>query len=254
MASVGLSGVGLRRANRPVIEHVTLSVGPSEIVVLTGGRGSGKSSLLAVAAGMLRPDTGEVVAGGRRIIALQSASLPGLRRYIGYLPARPPFIEEETPLENLMLALAVRGIEPDGAACLAGATLKELGLSPSPRPLAQLSAAERRLIALGRVLCGPPPVLLLDDPTQGLDAPDRLRVLNALLRVRDLGSAILWAITDPDLARTLAERGARVLELRAGRIVGGPPAVHLVAAEATTENTEVTPVSQAASPFAREAR
>ena len=254
MPSVGLSGVALRRANQPVLEHVTLAVDAGEIVVVTGGRGSGKSSLLAVAAGLSRPDAGQVVAGGRSIVALQSGSLPYLRRYIGYLPVRPPFLEEEGPLENVMLALAVRGVDPERAAPLAQAALDELGLSLSPeRPLAQLSTAERRLTALARTLCGPPPVLLLDDPSSGLDAPDRLRVVRALLRVRGLGSAILCASTDSELVGALAAEGARILELRAGRIVGGPPLIHLVGTNDTIENTDIMLAAET-SAFHREAR
>jgi ABC-type ATPase involved in cell division len=240
MPSVGLSGVALRRANQPVLEHVTVAVDAAEIVVLTGSRGTGKSSLLAVAAGALRPDAGQVVAGGRSILDLQRGSLPYLRRYIGYLPLHPPFLEEETPLENLMLALAVRGAAPGPAATLAAEALAELALEPAPqRPLARLSAAERRLVALARVLCGPPPVLVLDDPTAGIDGPDRLRVLRALERVRAHGSAILCASSDPDFVSALAGKGARVLELRGGRVLGGPPGIHLVGSDESIEDTDV---------------
>jgi ABC-type multidrug transport system ATPase subunit len=229
MPSVGLSGVALQRARQVVLEHVTVSIDAGELVVLTGARGSGKSSLLAIAAGLLPPDTGQVMIGGRSIAALQSASLPYLRRNIGYLPAHPPFIEEETVAENVMLALGVRSVPLGAAAEQARSALDELGLTDcADRVLAQLSAAERRLCALARALCGPPPVLVLDDPSAGLDDGDRQRVAQALRRVVGQGSAVLCASSDPDLIAALTALGARRLELAGGRIVGGAPVIRLV--------------------------
>lgn len=239
MPSVGLSGIALSRARQRVLEHVTVAIEPGELVLLTGGRGAGKSSLLAVAAGVLRPDAGQVVLGGRSILALQSSSLPYLRRNIGFLPAEPPFVEEETALENVMLALGVRQVDVARAEAHAGAVLVELGLSPcAHRPAAELTAAERRLCALARALAGPPPVVVVDDPSVGLDAQDCGRIGLALERVCGQGSAVLCASSDADLVAALAARGARVLELSGGRIVGAP-AIRLV--DDSVEDTEITP-------------
>jgi ABC-type ATPase involved in cell division len=245
MPSLGLSGIALARARQPVLEHVTVSVEAGELVLLTGARGSGKSSLLAVAAGLLRPQEGQVVVGGRSIVALQRSSLPYLRRNIGHLAAEPSFLEEETVLENLMLALGVRAVSVARAESHARAVLEELGLSGcAPRGVAALSAAERRLCALGRALCGPPPVLVLDDPSVGLDPQDRARVEGALLRVVAQGSAVLCASSDPGLVAALSARGARVLELHGGRIVSGAPGIRLVGSIDTLENTDVMPSSR----------
>jgi ABC-type multidrug transport system ATPase subunit len=229
MPSVGLSGVALRRGHQVVLDHVTVSVDAGELVLLTGARGVGKSSLLAIAAGLLSPDAGQVMIGGRSIVALQNASLPYLRRNIGYLPSQPPFIEEETVSENVMLALGVRSVAVSAAAEHAGAALDELGLAGcAARRVAQLSAAERRLCGLARALCGPPPVLVLDDPSVGLDDEDRRRVAQALRRVVGQGSAVLCASSDPDLVAGLTALGARRVELADGRIVGGAPVIRLV--------------------------
>ncbi len=248
MSSVALSGIALARASQPVLDHVTVSLEAGELVLLTGSRGAGKSSLLAIAAGLLRPDDGQVVIAGRSILTLQSASLPYLRRNIGYLPPEPPFLEEESTLENLMLALAVRGVDPVQAEGHARAVLEELGLTEqSHRLVADLSAPERRLCGLARALCGPPPVVVLDDPSAGLDANDRARIAEAVLRVVGQGSAVLCASSDPFLVAALAAPGARVLELAGGRIVGGAPAIRLVerADRAdpidTVETTDITP-------------
>jgi ABC-type ATPase involved in cell division len=239
MSSVGLAGIALRRGGQPVIEHVTLAVEAGEQVVLTGRRGAGKSSLLAVAAGTLRPDAGEVVLGGRDITALQSGSLPYLRRNIGYLTAEPPFLDHETVLENVMLAPAARGLSPARAREQASATLTELGLAACAHKVVRLlSAAERRLCALARALCGPPPVLVLDDPGAGLHPHDRALAAQGIENARAAGSAVLCASNDGDLIAHLAARGARVLCLEGGRITGGSPGIRLVE---VVEDTEVSP-------------
>jgi ABC-type ATPase involved in cell division len=238
MPSVGLAGIALRRGLQPVIEHVTVAVEAGELVVLTGRRGAGKSSLLAIAAGALRPDAGEVVLGGRDITSLQSGSLPYLRRNIGYLTADPPFVDEESALENVMLAPAARGLSPAQARAQASAILNDLGLGAcAQRAVARLSAAERRLCGLARALCGPPPVLVLDDPSAGLHPDDRLLAAQAIERARAAGSAVLCASNDAELIALHAARGARVLRLEDGRIAGGAPAIRLVDVD---EDTDVT--------------
>jgi ABC-type ATPase involved in cell division len=247
MPSVGLAGIALRRAGQPVIEHVTVALESGELVVLTGARGAGKSSLLAVAAGALRPDAGEVVLGGRNITSLQSGSLPYLRRNIGYLTAEPPFVEEETALENVMLAAAVRGLSTRAARGKAEAALAELGLHAcAGRAVARLSAAERRLCGLARALCGPPPVLVLDDPSAGLDADDTAAVARAIEGARRAGSAVFCASSDGDLLAMFTAAGARVLCLQDGRITGGAPAIRLVDIDEDTQiEVELRPVREA---------
>jgi ABC-type multidrug transport system ATPase subunit len=247
MSSVALSGIAFSRASQVVLEHVTVSLEAGELVLLTGARGTGKSALLAIAAGLLRPDQGQVVIGGRNILTLQSSSLPYLRRNIGYLPAEPPFLEEETALENLMVALGVRGVDRRRAEGHARAVIEELGLSPHlARPVGQLSPAERRLCALARALCGPPPVVALDDPSVGLDDQDRARITGAVQRVLGQGSAVLCASSDPALVAALSATATRVLELSDGRILGAP-AIRLVEnidsddAIESVETTDVMP-------------
>ena len=127
----------------------------------------------------------------------------------------------------------------------ARAVLEELGLeSLAQQPVARLSAGERRLCGLARALCGPPPVLLLDDPSAGLDDHDRARIAQTLRRVLNQGSAVLAACSDPALVSALHAQGARVLELEDGRIVGGAPAIRLVDTGDSYETTDVIPSPQ----------
>ncbi|HEY0710741.1 MAG TPA: ATP-binding cassette domain-containing protein, partial [Polyangia bacterium] len=129
MVSVRLTGVTLECAGKTIVRHAHLTLAPSELVVVTGPRGAGKSLLLAAAAGLMAPREGTIEVAGRSLGSLRasSAASASIRRHIGYLPADPPFSREESALDNVMLALAVRGFPAARAAEAAGKALAEVG-------------------------------------------------------------------------------------------------------------------------------
>ncbi len=224
-----LDGLGLARGGRTLLARATLDLGRGQIAVVEGARGSGKSTLLAAAAGLLRPRAGAVWLGGRDLVVLQSTSLPYVRRNVGYLAAEPPLLRDETAVENVLLPLEARG-EPVAAARLeARATLDALGLADAADVVvARLSTGARRLVALARALVGPPPLVVLDDPTAGLDPGDVERVAAALRHAQRAGAAILAATTDDRLVAAVAPLGARKVRIEGGRLVGATPAIALV--------------------------
>ena len=238
MISIGFRGVSLGRGDRTLLARVHLSIAPGELVVVTGPRGAGKSLLLAAAAGAIDPQEGEVSIAGRGLASLQRSARPYVRRNIGYLPGEPPFVRDETALENIVLALAVRGFEAAEADLIARRTLAGLGGGDdggrAPEPLGErlvrdLSAGERRLVGLARALAGPPPIVVLDEPSAGLDGGDRDRLLEALLEARAAGAAILCASNDGALVAALAAQGARHLVLEEGELRGERGVVRAVA-------------------------
>ena len=239
MARIGLWGVSVAREGVPVLDGVNLAVEPGELVVITGARGAGQSTLLAVAATALPPGGGELEIEGRKTGALQEGSLPFVRRNIGYLPPEPPLARAETVLENVMLALGARGVSPDEAELPAREMLAALGIEHlAERRASALCVPERRLVATARALVGEPPVVVLDDPSVGLDEQDRQRLVAALLRLKQAGSAVLCGTSDSLLAAALAERGARSLRLEGGR-VSGATALRLVDSAAPTERASL---------------
>lgn len=227
---IQLDGVSLRAGGRTVLDRVSFATLAGELVVVHGARGAGKSALLAVAAGRCLPSEGAVWLGLRNLIDLQRGSLPFVRRNIGYLPADPPLISDETALENVMLALAVRGDSIAAADRRARETLTVLGLEAlADRPVATLSTGERRLVALARTLAPEPPMLVLDDPMVGLEAADRERVLAAQDAALTAGAAVLCASVEDTVVQAMVERGGRRLRLEDGRIIQTGPAISLVA-------------------------
>jgi ABC-type ATPase involved in cell division len=220
---IWLEGVSILRQGSPALENITIGVAGAELVVLLGSSGSGKSSLLQVMAGVRAPDSGAVWIAEHNIVGLQASSLPYVRRNIGYLPPEPLHIPDETVLENIMLALAVRGQDIESAEADAREILAMVGDSVwEARQVRHLSTGQQRLVALARALVGPPPLLILDEPAAGLGGEEREAVKSALLWARDQGCAVLCATADASFSESLVEAGARQVRLADGRIVGAP--------------------------------
>lgn len=223
-AVLRLEDVSCVRHGRLVVDRVSLCVAPGQVTLLRGARGAGKSTLLAIAAAAVRPGAGRVVIGGRDILGLQSSSLPFVRRNVGYLPPEPPLVNDESALENVMLALAVRGHDAASAGASAVDSLRAVGFPDAATrvPVKDLSWGERRLVAVARAMVGAPPLIVLDEPAAGLDADDREAVAMAMGVAQSLGSAVICGSADPSFATLLTQAGAETEELESGRLVGGP--------------------------------
>lgn len=223
-----LEGIGCTRHGLSVLDGVTFGVPSREIVVVEGAPASGKSTLLEVAATVRQPERGAVWFAGRNTTTLQQASLPFVRRNIGYYVADALLVEEDSALANVMAALAVRGerlalAEAGARQALALVRASDLAL----RPVASLSSGQKRMVALARTLAGPPPLVVADEPAALLGDEARAVVVSALATARDVGSAVLVATADSALANALVAAGGRRIHLAEGRVVGAS-AVELV--------------------------
>jgi ABC-type ATPase involved in cell division len=221
-------GVSSSREGRAVLDDLSLYAPAGEMVVVEGGRGAGKSTLLEISAGLRRPDAGEVWIAGRDVTGLQRASLPYVRRNVGYAGVAAAFIPDVTVRENLALALAARGYAPPAAYALVSRVLGGLGLEGlGARRAAGLSAAEHRLVALARALAGAPPLLVVDDPSALLAPSDVEMVLSVLFAASAAGAAVLCASADGAFIGAAARGGARRMRLADGCVLSaaGPRGV-----------------------------
>lgn len=187
-------------AARPALRDVELAIGRGERIGLCGPSGAGKSSLLLVAAGLLAPTAGEVVleVGLRIGLCLQEPEAAlfarTVRDELAFAPQKLGWGREKTAAA-VERCLALTGLSAEMAA------MDPLRLPP----------AARRLVSLGAVLAGEPPLLLLDEPTVGLDAAARLRIISL---IRSYAGTVVVSSHDLDLLWRTCER---VVLLNAGR-------------------------------------
>lgn len=165
-------------ADRPVVSALEFSIRPGEIVGLLGLNGAGKSTALAMIAGVLAPTRGRVEVAGADLAADPIAA----RRRLGYLPDRPPLYDDLTVGEYLRFAARLRGLDRVGArrACARVLTLCHLE-GVANRRIGNLSKGLRQRVGLAQALVHEPALLVLDEPASGLDPIQRAE-LNDLLR------------------------------------------------------------------------
>ena len=169
------------------LEDVNLTLAAGEFLSLVGPSGSGKSSLLAVAATLVRPTAGVVLIGGTDAGGLSEADRTSLRREkIGIIFQQPNLLPSLTALEQLVIGDHLRAKPAREAGSRAAALLDLVGLAPAAgkRPH-QLSGGQRQRVNIARALMGDPAVLLVDEPTAALDQERSGAIVRLLRQVTD---------------------------------------------------------------------
>jgi heme exporter protein A len=202
-ALLEVTGLACRRGGRRVFESLSFSLGPGDLLVLTGRNGSGKTTLLRALALLVRPDAGTIRWQGADVTDESDA----WRRRLAWLGHLEGLKGDLTVAENLLAAERLRGAAPaddrlDNA--LVAFDLSAL----AARAVRSLSAGQRRRTALARVALSQAPVWLLDEPLNALDAPAQAAFRIALeAHLAAGGLAVAATHAELDLA------GARALQL-----------------------------------------
>ncbi|HEU4726779.1 MAG TPA: ABC transporter ATP-binding protein [Kofleriaceae bacterium] len=208
MAVLALRGVVRTFGRRRAVAGVTVEVAAGEAVLLVGRNGAGKTTLLRLATGFLDPDDGEVMVDG---IAMARDRARAQAR-LGYLPEHAPAPGELTVHEHLYLRARQKRVPAAGLA----RALELAGLGDVTRQrIATLSKGFRQRVGLADALLGDPPLLVLDEPTAGMD-PIQVRQLRDHLAAAARERAVLvssHAVAD------LEPLASRVAVLRAGELV-----------------------------------
>ncbi|MEV7213156.1 ABC transporter ATP-binding protein [Kitasatospora cineracea] len=195
-------------------DGIDLDVRRGEVFGLLGPNGAGKSTLVRQLTGLLRPDAGTIELLGHDIVRHPERAA----RLLGYLG------QESTALDELTVALAaettgrLRGLTRAAARAQAAEVITELGLEPlAHRPLAKLSGGQRRLACFAAVLVGDRPLLVLDEPTTGMDPVARRAVWSAVDRRRaERGTTVLLVTHNVIEAETVLDR---VAVIDAGKVI-----------------------------------
>jgi energy-coupling factor transport system ATP-binding protein len=219
-AAVEARGITAGYPRVPVLRRVGLAAGPGEVLALMGRNGAGKSTLLAVLAGVRAPEAGTVRVGGHDPLALSGRALIST---VGLVPQEPADLLYATSVQR---ELADADDTADAAPGTAARLLAALapGIDPSAHPR-DSSEGQRLALALAVVLAAAPPVLLLDEPTRGLDYGAKRRLVGLLRQLQAAGHTIVLATHDVEL---VAEVATRVAVLADGEVVADGPAGDVV--------------------------
>ena len=205
------------RGKPPVVavDAVSLRLQRGEIVGILGANGSGKSTLIRLVSGLLTLDEGRVTVFGHDLEREELA----VKRLINRVSVDAAFFKKLSPLENLSFAARLYGLDTRAARAEAIGILARLGISEKRigRPVEQMSRGMQQKVAIARALLTSPSLLLLDEPTTGLDPRSKLEVQAFIEEVRTTHDAAI-VLTTHDLAE--AERLCdRIAILDGGRLV-----------------------------------
>ncbi|MEO6713847.1 MAG: ABC transporter ATP-binding protein [Mycobacteriales bacterium] len=193
--------------------EISLTVGRGEIFGLLGPNGAGKSTLVRQLVGLLRPDSGSVRVFGRDLAAERGLAA----RATAYLAQEEPALDDMDVTTAVELTGRLRGAPKAQARQAATLLLEEVGLGElAKRTVGKLSGGQRRLVGVATALVGDRPILVLDEPTTGLDPVARRAVWSAIEKRRASGTTIVLVTHNVLEAETVLDR---VAVLEAGRVI-----------------------------------
>jgi ABC-2 type transport system ATP-binding protein len=207
--------VGRKRKPVAAISNVSMRLERGDVQGILGANGSGKSTLIRLISGLLTLDSGRVEVFGHDIEREEMA----VKRVINRVSVDAAFFKKLSPMENLLFAARLYGLDGGAAKRDAISILGRLGISEKRvgRPVEQMSRGMQQKVAIARALLTSPTLLLLDEPTTGLDPRSKLDVQSFIEEINTTHDATI-VLTTHDLAE--AERlCARITVLNDGRVV-----------------------------------
>ncbi|HSB70018.1 MAG TPA: ABC transporter ATP-binding protein [Candidatus Methylomirabilis sp.] len=226
-ATIELQGVRMAFDGHQVLQGVDLAVRPGESLTIIGGSGTGKSVLLRLVIGLLKPEAGQILLDGQDIVPLPERELLRVRRKVGMVFQGSALFDSLSVGENV--AFALREHTALGEAEIAARVREALdmvglgeveGMDP-----AELSGGMRKRVAVARAIALPPRILLYDEPTTGLDPGNVEKIVELILDLKTkLGVTSIVVTHDMPSAMKLSDR---IAMLHQGRIaaIGTPEEV-----------------------------
>ncbi|MGN6371340.1 MAG: ABC transporter ATP-binding protein [Phycisphaerae bacterium] len=225
MNHVSLIDVRMAFGSRKVFDDLSCAFPTGRISVILGGSGSGKSTILRLIGGLIRPQAGQIIIDGEDITSLSERRLYQVREKLGMMFQGGALLDSYTVFENLALPLRERKFRPLSDSQIAAevhATLQAVGVQDADDLLpGQLSGGMLRRVALARAILRRPLILMCDEPFSGLDPVSIKRIESLLVRInRDFGITLL--IVSHHIPSTM-RMADHVLLLLKDRAVEGPP-------------------------------
>ena len=208
---------GSRTTN--AVRDVSFTIESGEFVALTGKSGAGKSTVLNICAGMLKPNSGSVKYDGEELYLLNRVKLAEFRRrQIGYVFQRFNLIPMLTARENIAIPSLLDDKKPDEVRM--NELAETLGIAERLDHFpGELSGGEQQRVAIARAVAAKPPIIMADEPTGNLDSASGLDIMQQLTALNEQGTSIILITHD----NHLAQMAKRIVTIQDGRIISDAP-------------------------------
>ena len=186
--------VSLAFDEQVVLDHISFVVAPGEMILMLGKSGGGKSTIIRLVLGLLKPDSGEIFIDGEEITQLSEEELDRVRRKMGVVFQEGALFDSLTVFENVAYRLRELGKDDETIEQKVDGILEFVGLRNNSDTLpAELSGGQKRRVAIARAVVDEPEIVLFDEPTTGLDPPTAGTICELGLKLRDvLGVSSIW--------------------------------------------------------------
>lgn len=220
---------------RAILSDVNFTIGDGEFVAFVGTNGAGKSTTMRLVNGLLKPTQGQVLIDGVATVDLKTSELA---RKVGFLFQNPDRqICNSTVREELLFGFKALGRLDDGARKRVDAIIEELGFEADADPFL-LNRGTRQLLALASIVVLETPIVVLDEPTTGLDYRECTKVMEIVGRMHARGATVVMVCHDMEV---VADYAQRVIVMHGGRVVDDGPTFEVLRREETLAKASLRP-------------
>ena len=222
-------------ANTPILKGVSFTVENGEFVAFVGTNGAGKSTTMRLVNGLLKPESGQVLIDGVPTTQLKTSELA---RRVGFLFQNPDSqICSPTVREELLFGFKALGMMGEDAERRVDGIIETFGFNPDDDPFL-LNRGTRQLLALASIVVLETPVVVLDEPTTGLDFRECVKVMDIIAELHRNGTTVIMVCHDMEVVADFAER---VIVMSDGQVVDEGPTFTVLRNRATLERASLVP-------------
>lgn len=219
----------------PILKGVSFTIRDGEFVAFVGTNGAGKSTTMRLMNGLLKPDAGQVLIDDVPTSDLRTSELA---RRVGFLFQNPDSqICCNTVREELLFGFKALGLDGPDADSRVDAIVEEFAFDPDDDPFL-LNRGARQLLALASIVVLAPPVVVLDEPTTGLDYCECVKVMDIIRRIHERGTTVVMVCHDMEV---MADYAARCIVMSGGEVVDDAPTFDVLRNRETLERASLVP-------------